>query len=241
MTKRGLIRHSTKDMESGFSLVEMAIVLLVLGVLMRAVIQPMGARLEASQRSEAKAQLRQVKAAITGYLILNGRLPCPGMDAMREDASCSMIDGGVRAVLLGLPGEIDEAGFLLDPWGAPLRYRIASTQPWTSDWSTGGNSASNSVAAPPGADDALLVICRSAGKGGCVQREVRANQLEFVLLSYGPDASPRGSQAGNLDGDNVFVQVPESTADGREFDDQLVWMARSEVAYWLLLSGRVVF
>jgi prepilin-type N-terminal cleavage/methylation domain-containing protein len=125
MKHRRPVRHHSR----GFTLAEIAIVLVVLAVLAGALIVPIGGQIEARQRAEARAALDDIRAALFGFAILNGRLPCParvltaGLPGYGEEsidgATASCTATGAEGVLpwrtLGVAP--------LDPWGQHWRYR----------------------------------------------------------------------------------------------------------------------
>lgn len=65
--------------KSGFSLIEIAIVLVIVSVLITIVAVPMSAQRELSHRTETSKQLELAKEAIVGFALANGRLPCPAL------------------------------------------------------------------------------------------------------------------------------------------------------------------
>jgi len=235
----------SQSKQSGFSIVELAIVLLVLGVLMRSAVQPLAARMATEKINESQMQLKEIKRAITGYLILHGRLPCPGSESIVGGSACTAIEGGLSASILGLSGETDNDGFILDPWGGALRYRLASRRPLHLRFfssSDSGNSQSTSIATQTtladASDEQPLLVCRSAATRRCSKQNIKADQLGFVILSHGRDSSTAGAQAANQDDNGLFVQLADSAVPEHRFDDQLAWMAKNEIAYWLVRSGR---
>ena len=61
----------------GFTLVEMAVVLLILGLLVAGAIGPLETQLEARDRAAALTLLERARDALYGYAVTHGRLPCP--------------------------------------------------------------------------------------------------------------------------------------------------------------------
>lgn len=64
----------------GFTLVEMAVVLLILGLLVAGAIGPLETQLEARDRAAALTLLERARDALYGYAVTHGRLPCPDTD-----------------------------------------------------------------------------------------------------------------------------------------------------------------
>lgn len=116
----------------GFSLVEMAIVLLIVSLLIGGLMQPLSSQMEASRIKDTQNQLNNIIEVIYGFAATNGRLPCPaftgsaGGEALGAAAGqCSHpYDGFVPGRLLGI-GPMDANGYVLDSWGQPIRYAVA--------------------------------------------------------------------------------------------------------------------
>ncbi len=113
----------------GFTLVEMAVVLLILGLLVAGAIGPLETQLEARDRAAALTLLERARDALYGYAVTYGRLPCPDTDgdgrpnpafdpANKLTATCTGATGFLPWVELGVEGG--------DPWGNRLSYRLTS-------------------------------------------------------------------------------------------------------------------
>lgn len=63
----------------GFTLIEIAIVLVIISVLITIVAVPLAAQRELSARAETSKQLELAKEALVGFALANGRLPCPAL------------------------------------------------------------------------------------------------------------------------------------------------------------------
>ncbi len=133
----------------GFSLVELAVVFLIVGLLVGGAIVTLSGQFELRNVEQTQRRLEAAQEAILGFAIVNGRLPCPAryasptdnsaglesfcdaasgtctpVTALRTHGNCSnFYDGYVPAATLGLP--VDSKGFALDAWGNRLRYAIA--------------------------------------------------------------------------------------------------------------------
>ena len=235
--------------QRAFTLVELSLVLLILGLLTRSLLTPLaGARTLLNQRVTAD-QLESVRESLIGYVVANGALPCPvpssslhplvpqvGQAALSE---CSVALGGLPASALGLAGATDEHGQLLDVWNRPYRYAVSLDSHTEKgdvdlpDWTTPGEATRVGMRELA----AAITVCSQPNAGKCPQRAVRANDVVFVVLSLGLDDSPAGSQAENLDDDLEYLLQDESIDQATLYDDQLIWSTAPDIMYWMLRSG----
>ncbi|MFK8081896.1 MAG: type II secretion system protein [Granulosicoccus sp.] len=245
------MRHNR---ERAFTLVEMAFVLLIIGLLTKTAIAPLVAIQEHGKRQQASHELQRIREAIVAHLVAYGSLPCPLSVRLAGNSQTSYVTdnrgtpdgqicktsfGLVPAGDLGLSGSLSSAGALLDPWGREFRYVVSLSNnpdkgnPVFPDWTTSGEAASVGI-------DALaseITLCNAAPRSKCAGRSVRSDQIAFVVMSMGSDSSKSGLQAENQDDDNYFIVTDESIVEGAEFDDLLVWGSAAEVMYWMLRMG----
>src|SRR5258707_1260537 len=122
----------------GFTLVELMLVLLVLGLAITSIAVPFAAHLQMRRTEETRRQIDDAREAVMGFAAANGRLPCPasessnglesfapGGDASNGNCS-SFYDGLLPAATLGL-APLDTAGYLRDGWGTSrnrMRYAV---------------------------------------------------------------------------------------------------------------------
>lgn len=121
MTSRMMLRVPRSH--AGFTLLEMAIVLFILGLLLAGLIGPVEVQLEARDRARTQAYMQQVQEALYGYALTNRRLPCPDTDGdglpnpvPPASTGCNAAGGQLPWAELGVePG---------DAWGNVLDYRV---------------------------------------------------------------------------------------------------------------------
>ncbi len=229
----------------GFSLLELSIVLIVVGILASTIVTPLGSAVRQAHIRNTSVQLTNIRRAMHGYLIATGRLPCPINLALAaqanhsEQATCQFQHGGVPARELGVPGEQSARGALLDAWGVEYRYSVSFAdhqergQQGKPDWLTAGEPAM------VGASHLLaeLELCRAQAARQCANADLIANQIVWVVHSKGALNSEAGLQSENSDNDLVFVHSAYSSNDAKPFDDLLIWASKSELIYWLLKAN----
>ena len=117
---------------AGFTLAEMAIVLLVVGLLLSSMLSTVSTQLDARNSRDMQTRMDQIKDALIGYAQVNGRLPCPadgtvpsgaaaaGLEVPVNGSSCTNPNGfGVLPwATLGV-GETDV-------WGRRYGYKVSS-------------------------------------------------------------------------------------------------------------------
>lgn len=124
-----------KITQSGFTLVEIAIVLLIVTILLGYTVALFPGQQRLKQYRAVDRQMDQLIEAIIGFAQINGRLPCPAQpnDAGVEDIlvdiddaiiGCDTYAGFVPVNTLGLDGRFNEDSLLVDPWGNPYRYYV---------------------------------------------------------------------------------------------------------------------
>lgn len=78
----------------GFTLVEMAIVLVIVGLLIGGLVTPLSVQLEQRRIADTQRAMDEARDALLGFAVRNGYLPCPAVSAAngledRDGARCS--------------------------------------------------------------------------------------------------------------------------------------------------------
>jgi len=114
---------------AGFTLLELAMVLMVLGLVLAGGIGPLETQLEQRDRAATQVSLERVRDALLGYAGTYGRLPCPDADGdglpdpvfdptRKASASCARSTGFLPGAELGV--------LATDAWGNRLVYRVTA-------------------------------------------------------------------------------------------------------------------
>lgn len=139
-------KSSTKR-QLGFSLIELAIVLVIVGLVLSALLLPLKAQRDSSALTQTEVTLEIAKKALLGFAQSQGRLPCPATALNNTDAgslgqesplggtrnitppaavpNCTTYAGYLPAATLGLQ-PTDGSGFAIDAWNNRIRYAITS-------------------------------------------------------------------------------------------------------------------
>lgn len=62
---------------SGFTLIELTMVMLIVGLVLGGLLVPLSTKLEQESRNRTKDYMNDIKESLIGFSIINGRLPCP--------------------------------------------------------------------------------------------------------------------------------------------------------------------
>lgn len=233
----------------GFSLVELAVVLLIVGLLLGGAMLPLSAQRELRLAADTQRQLEEAREALLGFVLTNGRLPCPDTDddgKENQAAPCANVEGHLPHADLGIARA--------DPYGWRLRYRVTGSYAE----SISANSVGDIVIATRGDNPATAGTVENkfqrtlADKIPAVVWSVGANGHGGVNADSGASgstASAASDEALNLAGATKIVRpaTPASdacsdTAEGSPpcaFDDLLVWLSRHIVYNRMAAAGRL--
>lgn len=242
--------HGEPRREAGFSLIEIAIVLVVLGLLLAGLIGPMGTRIEQEERERTRAILEEIKEALYGFAIAQGRLPCPDSDVPnngRENLTsgeCTNAAGTLPWADLAVPED--------DAWGRRFLYRV--TPSYADDVILGtvapGSCPATPPATPPSQSSFALcsdgdITIRSDGVDTSPTTLVASN-VAAAVVSHGKhrflpaDASPHEDE--NFEaGDTLrtFVSRDYTGGTGEEFDDLVVWVSPLILKNRMIMAGKL--
>lgn len=243
----------------GFTLVELAIVLIIMALLAGGLMTTLTAQMESIATSETQRRLNDARDALLGYIAVNGRLPCPatggagntGVESPIGGGTCNNPwDGFLPAITLGMT-PTNENGYALDGWGNPIRYAItthanathcaghmfATTNCLKAAWNGSANIQPD------------LRVCStatgmsgSAGSAACAATANLANNSAAVIFSRGKNggvAPTSADEKANGDADRLFVSHTPTAAGANEFDDLVIWLSPNILYNRLIAAGRL--
>ena len=223
------------DKQHGFSLVELALVLVILSIALGSALMPFNAQIEQQQWRTTQHSLQTVHDALLGFAVRNGRLPCPasstsnGIESPANGGICTNPRNGyVPAVSLGL-SQLDELGYVLDAWGNRLRYAVATSNSAAYTSTDGIKNAGLSTL------QSELQICASATgitSSSCGTATALSssgiNAPPAIIYSVGKLAVANSAdETANQDNNAIFVShtLTTTVASTGAFDDVVIWLS----------------
>lgn len=226
--------------QRGFSLVELAIVLVVVGLLVGGLLTPLATQFEQRRISETQRQLDETREALIGFALRNGYLPCPAVSAQNglEDRSGPYCTQGKRQgfvpwATLG----VERA----DAWGRMLRYSV--TPAFTNsqlqfnlgtprDITIGTRDAAGNLVAASGIGDIPAVVM-SHGRNGF-------GAFSELGVGVATEVTGNADERANSGAAGIaFVsRTPGAAATpGGEYDDLVAWVSPNILFSRMVAAG----
>lgn len=207
----------------GFTLVEIAIVLIVVGLMMSAFLMPLAAQIDQRNYIETQRELSEIRDALIGFALSNtavdGKpyLPCPDSngDGFEDRAAgvCVNIVGVIPWATLGIGR--------LDRWGNVYLYRVTQ------------GFANSNVGFTLGTPRDIEI--RSAAAGPVIAVNVPA-----VIVSKGKTGAGAGAdELENSDGDTIFVDRTQTNVAANAYDDAVIWLPSAILYNRMVTAGRL--
>jgi len=253
-----------KIRSNGFTLIEMAIVLMIVGLLLGGLLTPLATQRERARYADTEAALEEIHDALVGHALAHDSLPCPatpasnGLEAV-AGGGCTRQHGFVPAGTLGIGGARNADQLLVDAWGNPFRYSVSNADVdgdgnW--DFTAPGDMADVQIANLAPDLDVCTTAAGSSATGCANPAATLTATAPVIVLSMGSDwAATSGADQNENVGttlgggpsgrnypvpaDQVFVQRSRSEAAGAEFDDVVTWVSENSVYNRMVTGGRL--
>ncbi|MEO6118293.1 MAG: type II secretion system protein [Methylotenera sp.] len=226
---------------TGFTLVEMAISLVIVGLLLGGMALPLLTLQEQTTFSESRQKLTEIREAMIGYGMSHGYLPCPAVSVSNGAEDRNVGTGACNKRVGFLPWA--ELGFQkLDSWGHLYRYSVSA-------------NFSNSI---------TKIILTSNGDITVVARDINGatsniSNIPAVVMGHGKSAywayQDDGTQVADTSATNIDEDVNGSHVAGTtfytrditksttsidgEFDDLVVWIPTSLYINRMVSAGQL--
>lgn len=225
----------------GFSLVEMAVVLVIVGLMIGGLLTPLSMQMEQRRTGETQKAMEEAREALMGYALRNGYLPCPAKSAsngMEDRSGAACTDGKRQGLLpwatLGVPK--------LDSWGHVYHYSVSpafsNSQNLFSlqtrrDITIGTRDARGNLVAATAINDipAVIVSHGKNGAGGFGDTGIRTLDTSITNIDERTNASSTGI---------AFVARTPSdspTSPGGEYDDLVTWLSPNVLFNRMVAAG----
>lgn len=216
--------HSPTTRHTGFTLVEMAVVLVIIGLMLGGLLMPLSAQMEKDRREETQATLNAIRDALIGYAVVNGTLPCPdttvppdGLPDACNNSPNQRNRGGLPYGVLGIART--------DAWGNAWTYAVNGAYTVAFTRTTPGSITNN------GNGD--LEVWDAANCGGTRQLGER---LPALVVSNATTTNGGALEPDNRNTNRCYVDAGYiQGANG--FDDLLIWIPEGLLFSRMVAAG----
>jgi prepilin-type N-terminal cleavage/methylation domain-containing protein len=206
-------RLAAKHLARGFTLIEIAIVIVVIGLLVGGGLTAISPVIESARISETKQKIATVEAAILGYVIQNGCMPCP---AQRGAAASGQTADSAAAVYTGCTtnGCVTNGEGLV-PWVSLGLSQNDATDGWNRRFSYGVDpTRAVALSMQRDANGAFPNFASTIDIETLAGADQAYGSIVYVLLSHGQDGSFGESQSGAIGADR-YGQAAGATGLGQ--------------------------
>jgi len=213
--------------QSGFTLVEIAIVLLIVGLMIGGMIAPLSSQLEQKKINDTRAAMEEAREALFGYALRNGYLPCPAISSRngqedRTGSACNKRYGYLPWATLGVAR--------LDGWNNLMGYTVTPafsdsvllfTLKTPRDITVATRDAGGQLVAATGVNDIPAAVISFGGNG---YGATSAQNTRILDAGVGNLDEKTNLQSG---GAALIARDPSTDprAAGGAFDDMVSWIS----------------
>lgn len=235
----------------GFTLVEIAVVLTIVGILLAGLLPTISSQIEQQRRNETRKQMEDIQQALIGYAMINGRLPCPadGTQASNQaGAGIAATTGTGSAMTCSTAAGVTVLPWATlgvnetDAWGRRFTYSVTMTFADGADGTGCAGTITSGVSFQLCSAGNLSV--QSAETGGTII----ASNIPAVIVSHGSNGlggytttgqritGASGDELGNADADPIFINH-DFVQNG--FDDLVVWLSPNILVNRMVTAGKL--
>jgi len=224
-------RNRVKTLQ-GFTLLELSLAMLIVGLLLGRLLLPLSAHWQQQHRAQTREKLEEGLDALYGFVLHHHRLPCPdcadavegqcatigaavndGMEDVIASGDCAHDAGLLPRATLGITGR--------DAWGRIFTYRV--TGHFADSVTSGAGCTPDSLHVSFGlCSEGNIDVIAAAGTSEYIARWIPA-----LIVSHGSNGANTSSahETENLDGDAIFVDRDLSGDASSAFDDVVGWIS----------------
>lgn len=222
----------------GFTLIEIAIALLIIGLLLAGALMPISAQMDDRRNKETQKTLDEINQALIGFAMVNGYLPCPavssgnGNEQTRVAGACPSRIGFVPWAALGISQT--------DSWGRLFRYSVTpafSNSSTKFTLSSSGDITVKNASSAQSIATAIPALVMSHGKNGYYATMPDAGSVIADGSATNIDEDTNGAAAGT---DFVSKAISmDSATSGGEFDDIVTWISPNTLFNRMVAAGKL--
>jgi prepilin-type N-terminal cleavage/methylation domain-containing protein len=219
----------TNRRDRGFTLIELAIGLVIIAALLGMLMVPLSTQFDQQRYSETQRQLDTMREAVVGFAVATGRLPCPATPNVANTTAgagtenCGIVEGVAPWVSLGVPET--------DAWGRRFTYRVTAA---FADAPAAGTLSSFLMT-----DNGDITITNGGAN--------IATQIPAIIVSHGKNGlgayQQNGTQIAGTVGDELQNANNTPTFVSRlnapDFDDLVVWVSPNVLKTRMVAAGRL--
>ena len=236
-------RPLLKNHHKGFTLIEMAIVLIILTLVVGSALVPLGAQIEQRKRAETQKTLDEIKEALIGFALSQGVLPCPSNvtgGIPDGNANCTVTTGVATGyipwVTLGVNNQ--------DAWGNLIRYAVDTQFTTAFKLQTTGSitiETHNPDGSTPSISSNIPAVVLSLGKNGYGAMSA-GGVLQFTPTAFStndPDEYQNQTTSSSVFFSHTPAPPGTATTAGGEFDDIVTWLSPNILYNRMVAAGRL--
>ncbi|MBA3696446.1 MAG: prepilin-type N-terminal cleavage/methylation domain-containing protein [Methylotenera sp.] len=221
--------HSKRLISTGFTLIEMAIVLVIIGVILGGLLLTLTAQIDLRNYATTKQAMEEIKEALMGYSLSHGYLPCPaisdtdGTENRNVSGACNNRVGFLPWMELGVVKE--------DSWNHLYRYSVTPAY---------SNSLIPVALSPATARD---ITIQTRNTNGILVNLSNASDIPAAIISHGKNSYGGTSYGGVVVTDTSVNNNDEKTNStglgtafvSREYSDvkTTVYSEYDDIVVWI--------
>lgn len=256
----------TTERAGGFTLTELAVVLVIVSLLLGGLMIPLGAQKGIEARRATSQAMTSINEALLGFAITHGRLPCPadgsiaagtanaGLEAYNgsrctcagstaaygsptQCADGSTVGGTLPSTTLGLPDT--------DAWNNRYTYRVTTTYARRGSGQT--SFYCDAALTAPVTSNAAMALCSSGlitVRNASGTLLTTSNEVPAIVLSHGENGLGAWTTTGTITpgaSGNELENADNNTqfVSDTSLDDMLMWISRSILMSRLVSTGKL--
>jgi prepilin-type N-terminal cleavage/methylation domain-containing protein len=243
--------------QRGFTLMELTVVLVIVALLIGGLMVPLSTQQDIKGRQDTEKALSEIREALIGFAVVNGRLPCPAAVNLASGTAGAGLEAtsgsGHAMTCTNNPGVLPWATLGLtetNAWGHRYTYRVSQVFARGIDTAPTTSSSFNC----PIPLTAVADMPTRAAFALCTQGDLSiltttggtsiSSNVPAVVVSHGKNSAgawlPLGSQVAGASGDELTnATAGTNFVSNTSIDDQLVWLSPNLLMNRMIAAGKL--